>query len=347
MAAGFTRINFPLADGTALAPARSLKEMEKILSQFASNWKASLGALLPSKNIVVSLMAVDAIPYAQFISRKGEEAADFQIFEIEALENLCVWGWDMRLVPMVVDGMFGGHGRWPQRIQTDRPLTPIEQRIRLRLWESLENAYETPWQTVLPQRLRALREESWAKNLRLVHANSAVYAADFTVQISHMSFQLSFCLPVSTQLQALWSDEVEPGHEAVWGKELRQQLRQAPLEATAVIARRQLTVSDLLQLTVGQVLPIDLEPMVDVQIEGVSVLTGRSGVKNQQYAVKVERVLDDLSRWADHQPPSTDSFASDGVSPATQGFVPGPLKSVAEALKEFDQHVAGSDDAKA
>ena len=157
MEAGFTRINFPLADGTALAPARSLKEMEKILSQFAANWKVALETLLPSKSISVSLNKVDAIPYAQFVTRRAEAMADFQIFEIEALENLCVWGWDMRLVPMVVDGMFGGHGRWPQRIQTDRPLTPIEQRIRLRLWESLENAYETPWQTVLPQRLRALR----------------------------------------------------------------------------------------------------------------------------------------------------------------------------------------------
>jgi len=343
MESGFTRIAFPLADGSERAPPRSVKELEKILSQFAANWKVALETLLPSKSIAVSLNRVDAIPYAQFVTRRDEAMADFQIFEIEAIESLCVWGWDLRLVPMVVDGMFGGQGRWPQRMQGDRLLTPIEQRIRMRLWESLANAYESPWQPVLPQRLKSLREESQVQNLRLVAANSPVYSAEFTLQFNQMLFKFVFCLPMANQLQALWSDEPQEESEAVWGHELRQQLRRAPMEATAVIARRKLTVSDLLHMTVGQVIPIDLEPKVDLQIEGLSVLSGRYGVKNHHYAVKVEQVLDDLERLLDRRKSPSDQPDPSDPSNA-QDFVPGPLQSVAQALKDFDQHVAGGRD---
>jgi flagellar motor switch protein FliM len=346
MTSGFTPISFSLSGGGSLLTTRAVKEMEKILSQFASNWGASLSTLLTSKSIALSLEMVELIPYGQFVSRQGEESADFQIFEIEALESLCVWVCDRRLVTMVVDGMFGGHGRWPHASQLDRPLTPIEAKIRLRLWESLANAYESPWQAVLPQRLRPLREEKKARNLRLVSAQSPVYSAHLTLHLNRRDYRVSFCLPASQQLQTLWSDEAEQAQEAVWGKELRQQIRYAPIEATAIIARRKLTVSEMLQMTVGQVLDIDMDSSVDVQIDGVSVLSGRYGVKNEHYAVKVEQVLDNLERWtgSDHGVQEMPQPQTDAAKhPA---MVPEPLQTAAAALKDFDQHLAGAEDAK-
>jgi flagellar motor switch protein FliM len=339
---GFTPISFPATGESHLPPTRAVKEMEKILSQFASNWKTSLSTLLSSQRIDLSLDTVELMPYGQFVSRQGDEAADCQIFEIEALESLCVWACDLRLVPMVVDGMFGGHGRWPHGSSIERSLTPIESKIRLRLWESLANAYESPWQSFLPQRLRLLREEKWVKNLRLASVQSPVYCATLSLHLNQKSFRVCFCLPVPQQLQSLWSDASEQAQEAVWGKELQQQIRRAPLEVTAIIASRRLTVSDLLKMTVGQTLDIDMAPSVDVKVDGISVFSGRYGVKNQHYAVKVEQVFDDIEKWVG----SRQDQAQWPDHAASQGLVPDPLQAATAAMRDFDQHLAGAEDAK-
>lgn len=338
----FSKISFPLAGGTLSSVSQELREIEKILGQFASNWKRSLDALLSTKHVSVSLVQVSEVPFSDFVARKTD-ASDFQVFEIEALEGLCVWGLDLRLVSVVVDCMFGGQGKLPAPGVIQRPWTPIEQRIRHRLWESLANAYEAPWQSLLPQRLHVLRQEQLARNLRLTQSQSPVFAAEFSIELNHSTFTASFCLPVSPQLQALWSGQdgkSAAAGEAVWGRELRQQLKQAPLEATALLAEQAITVGQLLQLSVGQVLPLDLRHSVDVRIEGRSMLSGRYGVKNNKYAVKIDSVFDELDLLLERQK-LDDSQTVDGSQfSSNEEFLASPLKSVAEAFQDFEQQVA-------
>lgn len=291
--------------------------------------------------IRVSLNSLRVLTFSEFV-QSNTQSLDYQVFEIQALESLCVWGLDQRLVSVVVDCMFGGQGKLSGLLTKQRPWTPIEQRIRQRIWESLSNAYETPWQTILPQRLHVLRQEQQANNLRLAQPESLVYAADFELGLNDARFMTSFCLPVSQQLQLLWTDPSETSipQEAVWGRELRQQLSRAPLEATAIIARKNLTVGQLLEMTVGQVLPIDVGTEVDLEIEGRSMLSGRYGIKNNKYAVKVAHVFDELERLLDQQKMIEVELPPKSVANNSQGFKTSPLQSAAEALNDFDQQVA-------
>lgn len=340
----FSKISFPLTGGTVSSTSQEVRELEKMLGQFASNWERSLGALLSTKHLSVSLLQVSEVPFSDFVAR-NTDASDFQIFEIEALENLCVWGLDLRLVFVVVDCMFGGQGKLPVAGAVQRPWTPIEQRIRHRLWESLANAYEAPWQSLLPQRLHVLRQERLARNLRLTQEQSTVYSAEFSIELNQSTFGASFCLPVTQQLQALWSAQVSKGVavDAVWGKELRRQLRQAPLEATALLAEQNITVGQLLQLSVGQVLSLDLRDSVDVRIEGRSMLSGRYGVKNNKYAVKIESVFDELDLLLERQKLDENGFIENGQSTSSQELLHSPLESVAEAFHDLDEQLASGE----
>ena len=332
----FSRFSFPYKDATANCPSKTLLEIENILNKFVGNWRRSLEILLPMRSIGVTLRSIEVMTFAEFVQRKSEPT-DFQVFEIQALENLCVWGLDIRLVSVVVDCMFGGQGFLPSASVTDRAWTPIEQKIRWRLWESLANAYEAPWQTILPQRMRLLRDEKSAQNLRLAQSQTTVYVAEFSITLNQSKLTAVFCLPTSPQLQLLWSEEaLQAGGDAVWGSELRQTLKQTPLEARAVIANQTITVGQLLQFGVGQVVPIDLGATADVQVEGRTVVSGRYGVKNGHYAVKIERVWDELDRLMEQQPPS-ESAPSSSEEEFKEDTLSGPLKSAVEALDGFDQ----------
>lgn len=335
----YTPIVFPYSQEKALNASVPVQEMEKLLNHFCKHWQDALTALLPKTNLVVALTDLQVMPYEEFVLNQPE-FADYQVFENQALETLCVWGLDFRLVPMAVDFMFGGQGNWPAVHPQSKSWTPVERKIRQRIWESLANAYEMPWQSILPQRLRALREESKTDHLRMVQSQSMVFAAKISCNMGAKECSVSFCLPWANQLEVLWKNDSSDLAEAVWGKELRHQLRQTPLEATAVIASLELKIADLLRLSVGQIIPIQLAPTADVQIEGKSVLIARPGVKNGQYAVKVEGVLDDLDRLiGDHsagQDVEKGIQASSMNSPETEKSI----KTITEAFQGFDQQVA-------
>jgi flagellar motor switch protein FliM len=343
MNTSFSSISFPFAQVSALKNSRPVLEMEKLLHQFGANWSHAFEALLPQKNQGVSLVDLQVMRFSEFVE-KHPAAMDFQVFEVQALESLCLWGLDLRMTSVAVDYMFGGRGAFRTQV-ANATWTPLEQRIRQRIWDSLASAFETPWQKDLPLRLRMLREESLAQNLRMAQPESTVFAAQFEVRLNGLVFPVCFCMPTSIQLESLWSEGEDNASDAVWGPELRHQLKQTPLEAIAVIARQSLTVGELLQMSVGQVIPIQLEPTVDVLIEGRSVLVGRPGVKNDHYALKVEGVLQE---WGD-------ALQANGLLPEKDltsisspsglaGAMSDPLESIAEALNGFDQQVAGGSD---
>ena len=54
-----------------------------------------------------------------------------------------------------------------------------------------------------------------------------------------------------------------------------------------------MTVAQLLSLSIGQVVPIELEEPVSLEVDGVSMMSGRYGVRNGRYALKVENLKED------------------------------------------------------
>jgi hypothetical protein len=103
-----------------------------------------------------------------------------------------------------------------------------------------------------------------------------------------------------------------------WSKSLQHQLHSTPVEAVAVLCEKELTVAQLLSLSIGQVLPIELTEPVRMMVDGVSMLSGRYGVRNGNYAVKVEHIHDQ------HSFQETAPFDTvDALSPEV--FTPSPI----------------------
>jgi hypothetical protein len=134
----------------------------------------------------------------------------------------------------------------------------------------------------------------------------------------------------------------------------------APVEAVAVLAKTDMTVAQLLSLSIGQVVPIDLSAPVDLMVDGVSVMQGRYGVRSGQYAMKVESIADtQLPTSAEHslevpaEPVvSSQGDKAEGLSVAAQAVTtaegssePAPrldvqmLEQAANAMSDFTSQV--------
>ena len=260
---------------------------------------------------------------------------DIHVYEIEALQTLCAWTFDRRVFPMAVDCMFGGGGRLPIK-ELNRRYTPIELGVRKRCVDSLASAYESTWHKSYPLRLQPLRQEQQLTSLRLVAAEDSVLHACFELRINELPFHVHLCLPrraVDALTQAPPAADAPP-EEAVrhaWGSNLQHNVYSAPVEAVAVLAKTEMTVAQLLSLSIGQVVPIDLSEPVDLMVDGVSVMQGRYGVRSGHYAMKVETIQDS------HLPASAPQ--EEPEPPQTLKRNAQVLEQVASAMSDFTSQV--------
>ena len=267
------------------------EQIDAMHMQFVAQWRQSMSTLVPA-DIQILPGDMQLKSYENFV-REAPSFADIQIFEIDALQTLCAWSFDARWVSAAVDCLFGGNGAVPLK-QRSGKLTHIELGIRQRLLETLATAYEAAWQAAYPIRLQTLRQEQQLSSLRLTSLKDTVLHAQFAIHFNRLELRVDLCLPkraLNWQTPNATDTSAEAtGQPAGWGRSLQHQLYAKPVDSVAVLCEKELSVAQLLSLSLGQVLPIDLTAPVRLMVDGVNLLSGRYGVRNGHYALKVEHM---------------------------------------------------------
>jgi len=319
------------------------EQVDAMHMQFVAQWRQSMSTLVPAE---IKILAGDMSlkTYEAFVL-EAPSFADIQVFEIDALQTLCAWSFDTRWVAAAVDCLFGGAGIIPIRERSGK-LTHIELGIRQRLLETMATAYEAAWQTAYPIRLQTLRQEQQLSSLRLTSHKDVVLHAQFAIHFNLLELRVDLCLPKraldwQTPNASVNASET-PGQPAGWSRSLQHQLYAKPVESVAVLCEKELSVAQLLSLSLGQVLPIDLSAPVRIMVDGVNLLSGRYGVRNGHYALKVEHM---------NQPPLPPN--TEDLEGATSGQYLGSLDmpaqaqsdlaNAAKALSQLDQQIQKSE----
>ena len=318
------------------------EQLDAMHMQFVAQWRQSMSTLVPAE-IKILAGDMELKTYEAFVL-EAPSFADIQVFEIDALQTLCAWNFDSRWVAAAVDCLFGGAGIIPIKERTGK-LTHIELGIRQRLLETLATAYEAAWQTAYPIRLQTLRQEQQLSSLRLTSHKDVVLHAQFAIHFNLLELRVDLCLPKraldwQTPSASAKASETS-GQPAGWSRSLQHQLYAKPVESVAVLCEKELSVAQLLSLSLGQVLPIDLSAPVRLMVDGVNMLSGRYGVRNGHYALKVEHM---------NQPPIAQTEDFEG---ATSGQYLGSLDmpaqaqsdlaNAAKALSQLDQQIQKSE----
>ena len=341
-------MQFPFAKGalegldTQVLQDWNREQLDAMHMQFVAQWRQSMSTLVPAE-IKILAGNMEMKTYEAFVL-EAPSFADIQVFEIDALQTLCAWSFDSRWVAAAVDCLFGGAGIIPIKERTGK-LTHIELGIRQRLLETLATAYEAAWQTAYPIRLQTLRQEQQLSSLRLTSHKDTVLHAQFAIHFNLLELRVDLCLPkraLDWQTPSVSAKSSEnSGQPAGWSRSLQHQLYAKPVESVAVLCEKELSVAQLLSLSLGQVLPIDLSAPVRLMVDGVNMLSGRYGVRNGHYALKVEHM---------NQPPLLHPEDFEG---ATSGQYLGSLDmpaqaqsdlaNAAKALSQLDQQIQKSE----
>jgi flagellar motor switch protein FliM len=202
---------------------------------------------------------------------------------------------DPTLVFLVVDNMFGGDGRFHTRIE-GRDFTQTEQRIIQRILNIIFETYAKSWEPVYPIEFEFMRSEMNTQFANIATPNEVVVAITFNIELGSSSGEVHFCFPYSMlePIRDILSSPLQGevlGVDKRWVKLMTQQVQAAEIEIVADLAKTQVSLSQVLNMKAGDVIPLRINEEIEGKVDGVPVMSCKYGLFNGQYALRVEKLL--------------------------------------------------------
>ena len=267
--------------------------MELINERFARLLRIGLFNYM-HRNTEISVGPIRVQKYSEFI-RNLVVPTNLNLVTVKPLRGTGLVVFDPNLVFLIVDNMFGGDGRFHTRVE-GRDFTPTEQRIIQGLLNVVFAEYQKAWQPVYQIEFEYVRSEMNTQFANIATPSEIVVAVTFTIELSGNSAEMHLCLPYSMVepiRDVLYSTmhSEQAGSDRRWTGTLARQLQLAEVELVVSLCQSMLSLGDVAKLKVGDIIPVNIEDKIKASVDGVPVLECGYGVRNGQYALKVERFL--------------------------------------------------------
>jgi flagellar motor switch protein FliM len=284
--------NYDLASQERIVRGR-MPTMEIINERFARNIRIGLFNFI-RKSPEVSIGGIKVQKYSAFL-REIVVPTNFNIVSVKPLRGSGLIVCDPNVVFAVIDSLFGGAGKYHTRIE-GRDFSPTEQRVILRLVETICAEYKKAWQGIYPLELAYQRSEMQPQFANIASPSEIVVATTFTLEIGETSGAVHFCIPYSTLepirdvlYSTIQGDAAEPDRR--WINLLKTQIQSAEVDLVAELATAQATVEQLLSFKPGDFVELDLQPAIQAKVDGVPVFDCTYGTANSRYAIKIDRLI--------------------------------------------------------
>ena len=232
--------------------------------------------------------------YSEFV-RNLVVPTNLNLVQMKPLRGTALVIFDPNLVFLVVDSMFGSDGRFHTRIE-GRDFTATEQRIIHGMLEIVFSEYKKSWHPVLEVDFEYVRSEMNTQFANIATPSEIVIAFTCTVELSGNSSEMHFCFPYSMLepiRDVLYSTmhSEQGGEDSRWIKTMRSQLQIAEIELIVPLTTKQVTLGDILKMKEGDIIPVEIEETITVNVDDVSVLEARYGMRDGHYALKIEKFV--------------------------------------------------------
>ncbi|NMG76410.1 flagellar motor switch protein FliM [Aromatoleum diolicum] len=267
--------------------------MELIHERFARYLRIGLFNYM-HRNAEVSVGPVKVQKYGEFV-RNLVVPTNLNLVLAKPLRGTGLVVFDPNLVFLVVDNMFGGDGRFHSRVE-GRDFTPTEQRIIQGMLGVVFAEYTRAWAPVFKIEMEYVRSEMNSQFANIATPSEIVISASFSLEFGGSQADMHICFPYSMvePIRDLLYSTMQSDHlsqDNRWINLLTRQLQTAEVELVCNLGAAQVTLRDIVNMRVGDVIPIDVPKMLQGDVDGTPVLELSYGRQGTNYAVKVERFI--------------------------------------------------------
>ncbi|TVO63054.1 flagellar motor switch protein FliM [Denitromonas ohlonensis] len=267
--------------------------MELINERFARYLRIGLFNYM-HRNAEISVGTIKVQKYSEFV-RNLVVPTNLNLVTAKPLRGTGLIVFDPNLVFLVVDNMFGGDGRFHTRVE-GRDFTATEQRIIMGMLGTVFAEYERAWAPVYKLKLEFLRSEMNSQFANIATPSEIVVSTVFSLELGGAQADMHICFPYSmlepireTLYSTMQSDHIT--QDKRWIGTMTKQLKTAEVKLTCNLGHATVSLRDIVNMRVGDVIPLDVEETIRACVDNVPVLEGHYGVHNGQYAIKVERMI--------------------------------------------------------
>ncbi len=267
--------------------------MEIINERFARLFRIGLFNFI-RRTPEISVGPVRVLKFSEFV-RNLAVPTNLNIIQAKPLRGNGLFIFDPNLVFLAVDNMFGGDGRFHTRVE-GREFTQTEQRIIQKMLAVAFAAYSKSWEAVYPLEFEFVRSEMNPQFANIATPNEVVIVTTFDIELGGNGGAFHVCMPYSMlePVKDLLYSNMQGEHMAVdkrWLQLLSRQVQCADVELTATLGSANVTLEKVLKMHNGDVIPLEVAENITASVDGVPVMECKYGVFNNQYALKIVKML--------------------------------------------------------
>jgi flagellar motor switch protein FliM len=263
---------------------------ELINERLARSLRVSLYNLLrrPLEIAVMPLRSAKFSDYAQSLALPS----NLNVVRVNPLRGTALIALDPKLVFCVVDNFFGGTGR--QQSAEAREFAPTEMRVIQMLLRSAFNDMREAWAPVAAIDVELVKSEVNPSFVQICSPSEPVVICGFQLALEGGGGDLQIVIPLS-MLEPV-KDVLEAGASGVdapqddrWLNSLKEDIQDAEIELSTMLGHASVTLSQLVNLKPGDVIPCDFSGKATVLAEGVPLFRGSYGVSRGHQSVRFEQ----------------------------------------------------------
>jgi len=281
-------------------PDKFSKDQIRTLFMLHENFARLLNTYLSAQlraMVLVNVVSVDQLTYEEFI-RSMPNPSVIGIFNMTPLRGNAIMEINPIVAFSIIDRLFGGPGTPPAK---SRPLTDIEEVIMRRFFSKALENFQEAWRQVADFESRLEGIEMNPQFTQIVPPNDMVVIVTMQAKIGLAEGLINLCIPylvlepiMSKLSTTFWvassvAKQSLPEHITA----IQRKLEKALIPVTVELGRVGVTVQELLELTVGDV--VQLETCVGdellITIGSREKFRCKPGLSGGRIAVQISQVM--------------------------------------------------------
>ncbi|MGP1271971.1 MAG: flagellar motor switch protein FliM [Phycisphaerales bacterium] len=234
-----------------------MRALQTLHEAFARNFGAALSGFL--RTIVeVKVANCEQMTYSEFISGLPNPTS-FNLIQADALEGQMCLEISPLIIYPIIDRLLGGTTQ--DLFIPQRPLTLIETRLISNVTTRGLDALTEAWAGIKELTFAISATESNPQLVQIVPPNEVVVVVGFEIKMSNRAGTMNLCIPynvIEPLIEDLSAQSWFAVHKLTRNPELQRSLTtsigRASVSVSGVLARTTMTVSDLLSLSVGDLI---------------------------------------------------------------------------------------------
>ena len=280
-------------------PTKFSKEHLRTLEMIFEHYGRLISTNLPvylRKNVQVTVASSETVTFSEFTNALSNPVI-LGIINFAPLNGTIIMDLATNLGYAMLDRMLGGSG---VPIERNREFSDIEMSIIQKILSMFTQLLRDPWKNVVEVSPVMQRLETNPQFAQVIAPNDMIAIVTLNMKIGDVEGFMNLCLPFFTLEDVMdklntrfWFSTMQENHDENYEMYIESLIRKVDVPIRAVLGRSTISVSDFVNLQVGDCIRLDskVDEDMNVFVGNIKKFTALPGAEKDSYAVRITSVI--------------------------------------------------------